>query len=59
MVHDMKGKQYGERLKVLSSTTLERRMQRGEGIEIQIILTGKEDLIADKFFIKSCHVHNL
>jgi ribonucleases P/MRP protein subunit RPP40 len=53
MVHGLKGKQYEERLKILGLTTLEKRRQRSDLIEIFKILTGKEDLDSEKFFIRS------
>ena len=40
----MKGKTYEQRLQLLNITTLEKRRQRGDLIEVYKILTGKEDM---------------
>ena len=46
----MKSKTYEERLKLLKLTTLERRRQRGDLIEVYKILTGKEDIDSSCLF---------
>ena len=38
------GKTYEQRLQLMNITTLERRRQRGDLIEVYKILTGKEDM---------------
>jgi ribonucleases P/MRP protein subunit RPP40 len=59
MVHGLKLKLFEERLKIVGLTTLEKRRQRSDLIEIFKILTGKEDLDSEKFFIRSRPDHNL
>jgi hypothetical protein len=44
---------YEERLRRLNLTTLEERRVRGDMIETYKLLTGKEDINPDKFFIKA------
>ena len=46
----MKSKTYEERLKLLKLTTLERRRQRGDLIEVYKILTGKEGIESSCLF---------
>jgi len=43
-VTGMKGRTYEQRLQLLNITTLEKRRQRGDLIEVYKILTGKEDM---------------
>ena len=59
MVHGLKRKHYEQSLKILGLTTLEKRRQRGDLIEIFKILTGKEDLDSEKLFFRSRPEHNL
>ena len=40
----MKGKTYEQRLQLLNITTLKKRRQRGDLIEVYKILTGKQDM---------------
>ena len=49
-VTGMKGKTYEQRLRLLNITTLEKRRQRGDLIEVYKILTGKEDIDPSYFF---------
>lgn len=50
MVRGLKNRNYEDRLKILKLTTLERRRQRGDLIEIYKILTGRERVDSTKFF---------
>jgi len=43
-VDHAQGKTYEQRLQLLNITSLERRRQRGDLIEVYKILTGKEDM---------------
>ena len=59
MVHGLERKSYAERLRVLCLTSLERRRQRGDLIELFKILTGREGLSSDRFFKLSSTGHEL
>ena len=59
MVRGMKNMSYTERLQILRITSLERRRQRGDLIEMYTILTGKECIDSNKFFQLTDSDHNL
>jgi len=46
----MKGMTYKQSLQLLNITTLEKRRQRGDLIEVNKILTGKEDMDPTRLF---------
>ena len=59
MVRGMKNKSYTERLQILRITSLERRRQRGDLIEMYKILTGRECIDSNKFFQLADSEYNL
>jgi len=46
----MKGMTYEQRLQLLNITTLEKRRQRGDLIEMYKIMTGKKDMDPPRLF---------
>jgi len=59
MVRGLQNKSYIERLRILGFTTLEKRRQRGDLIEMYKILTGKDKVEPGKFFHLAQSDYNL